>query len=94
MKIETDDDRMILIAAFRYALGQCNYMPSVVAGAITQCWPDLTKYNQRLIKREIAEAIERGHAGTSRNVATWRRVLAIGDKNAENGVESKNGGGA
>ena len=90
MKIESDDDRMILIAAFRYALGQCNYMPSVVAGAITQCWPDLTKYNQRLIKREIAEAIERGHAGTSRNVATWRRVLAIGEKDAENGVESKN----
>lgn len=93
MKIETDDDRLILIAAFRYALGQCNYMPSVVAGAITQCWPDLTRYNQRLIRREIAEAIERGHAGMSCDVATWRRVLAFGDKDAENGVESKNGRG-
>ena len=68
-------------------------MPSVVAGAITQCWPDLTRYNQRLIKREIADAIERGHAGMDCDVATWRRVLAIGDKNAENGVESKNGCG-
>ena len=94
MKIETDDDRLILIAAFRYALGRCSYMPSVVAEALAQCWPDLTEHDQRLIKREIAEAIERGHAGMDCDVATWRRVLALGEKNAENGVESKNGGGA
>ena len=93
MKIETDDDRLILIAAFRYALGRMSYMPSVVAGVLTQCWPDLTEHDQRLIRREIAEAIERGHAGMSCDVATWRRVLALGDKDAENGVESKNGGG-
>ena len=90
MKIETDDDRLVLIAACRYALGRMSYMPSVVAGALTQCWVDLTEHDQRLIKREIAEAIERGHAGMSCDVATWRRVLALGDKNAENGVESKN----
>ena len=93
MKIETDDDRLILIAAFRYALGRCSYMPSVVAGAITQCWPSLTEHDQRLIRREIAEAIERGHAGMSCDVATWRRILALGDKSEENDVESKNGRG-
>ena len=60
MKIETDDDRLILIAAFRYALGRCSYMPSVVAGVRAQCWADLTEHDQRLIKRETAEAIERG----------------------------------
>ena len=76
------------------ALGRCSYMPSVVAEALAQCWPDLTEHDQRLIKREIAEAIERGHAGMDCDVATWRRVLALGEKNAENGVESKNGGGA
>ena len=90
MKIETDDDRLILIAAFRYALGRMSYMPSVVAGVLTQCWSSLTGHDQRLIKREIADAIERGHAGMSCDVATWRRVLALGDKDAENGVESKN----
>ena len=93
MKIETDDDRLILIAALRYALGRHSYIPSVVAGVLEQCWADLTEHDQRLIKREIAEAIERGHAGMDCDVATWRRVLALGDKNAENGVESKNGGG-
>ena len=93
MKIETDDDRLILIAAFRYALGRMSYMPSVVAGVITQCWSSLTEHDQRLIAREITDAIERGHAGMDCDVATWRRVLALGDKNAENGVESKSWGG-
>ena len=93
MKIESDDDRLILIAAFRYALGRMSYMPSAVAGVLEQCWSSLTEHDQRLIKREITEAIERGHAGMDCDVATWRGILAIGDKNAENGVESKNGGG-
>ena len=93
MKIESDDDRLILIAAFRYALGRCSYMPSVVAGVLEQCWDYLTGRDQRLIKREIADAVERGHAGMDCDVAIWRRVLALGDKNAENGVESKNGRG-
>ena len=93
MNIETDDDRLILIAAFRYALGRHSYIPSVVAGVLEQCWDDLTGRDQRLIKREIADAIERGHAGMSCDVATWRRVLALGDKNAEDAVESKNGRG-
>ena len=77
MKIETDDDRLILIAAFRYALGRMSYMPSVVAGAIEQCWAELTEHDQRLIKREIDEAIERGHAGMDCDIATWRRVLEL-----------------
>ena len=87
MKIETDDDRLILIAAFRYALGRCSYMPSVVAGVITQCWADLTEHDQRLITREITEAIERKHAGMDCDVATWRRVLALGDKKHEDSAE-------
>ncbi|MFA7031919.1 MAG: hypothetical protein WC153_06695 [Candidatus Methanomethylophilaceae archaeon] len=93
MKIETDDDRLVLISAFRYALGRCSYMPSVVAGVLAQCWDDLTEHDQRMIKREIAEAIEQGHAGMDCDVATWRRVLALGDKKHEDGVESKNAAG-
>ena len=94
MKIETDDDRLVLIAAFRYALGRMTYMPSVVAGVLAQCWADLTEHDQRLIKREIAEAIERGHAGMACDVATWRRVLERSGKEPENGVESKSSAGA
>ena len=77
MKIGNDDDRLILIAAFRYALGRMTYMPSVVAGFIEQCWRELTEHDQRLIQSEISEAIERGHAGMDFDVATWRRVLKL-----------------
>lgn len=91
MKIETDDDRLILIAAFRYALGRHSYIPSVVAGVLEQCWADLTEHDQRLIKREIAEAIERGHAGMDCDVATWRRVLELPvGPGGQNKAEQKN----
>ena len=93
MKIETDDDRLVLIAAFRYALGRCSYMPSVVAGVLAQCWAGLTEHDRQLIARELTEAIERGHAGMDCDVATWRRVLALGDKKHEGAVESKSAAG-
>ena len=79
MKITTDDDRLILIAATRYALGRCTYMPRVVADTLAHCWADLTESDRKLIKRELAEAIERGHAGHECDVATWRGVLALDD---------------
>lgn len=79
MKIETDDDRVVLIAAFRYALGRTSYMPSVVAGAIRGCWNDLSAHDRKLIRSEIAEAIDRGHAGMNCDVNTWRGVLEMED---------------
>ena len=91
MKIENDDDRLILIAAFRYALGRMTYMPSVVAGVLAQCWADLTEHERRLIRREIAKAIERGRAGMDCDVATWRRVLELPiGPGGQNKAEQKN----
>lgn len=87
MKIENDDDRLILIAAFRYALGRMTYMPSVVAGAIESCWPELTEHDRRLIKNEINEAIERGHIGMQCDAATWCRVLDLGGGDDKGTVE-------
>ena len=87
MKIENDDDRLILIAAFRYALGRCSYMPSVVAGVLAQCWADLTEHERRLIRREIAKAIKRGHAGMDCDVATWGRILELGGNDDKRTVE-------
>ena len=77
MKIETDDDRLVLIAAFRYALGRMTYMPFVVAGVIRGCWGDLSAHDRKLIKREIAEAIDRGNTGMECDVNTWRGVLEM-----------------
>ncbi len=77
MIIDHDDDRLILIAAFRYACGRCSYMPSVVAGVLKQHWIDLTEHDRKLIQREIREAIDRGHAGHDCDVRTWEELLEL-----------------
>ena len=87
MKIENDDDRLILIAAFRYALGRMTYMPSVVAGAIESCWPELTEHDRRLFKNEINEAIEWGHVGMQCDAATWGRILELGGSDGKGTAE-------
>ena len=77
MKIETDDDRLVLLSAFRYALGRKTYIPSVIADQIKSCWIDLTESDRNLIKREISEAIERGHAGHKCDVDRWNEILLL-----------------
>lgn len=77
MKIETDDDRLTLIAAFRYALGRMTYMPSVIASQIESCWNDLTQADRGLFRREIKEAIDRGHAGHPCDVRRWKKILEL-----------------
>ena len=77
MRIEDDDDRLVLICAFRYALGRMTYMPGVIAGAILQVWDDLTKADQQLFHREITEAFDRGMAGMGCDMDTWTSVLAL-----------------
>lgn len=79
MKIETDDDRLILIAAFSYALGRMSCIPSVVAEVIRGCWSDLTNSDKMLIKREIKEAVDRGSAGMSCDVNAWNKILELGN---------------
>lgn len=77
MKIETDDDRLVLIAAFRYALGRMTYMPSVISGQVKACWSELTASDRNLIKREISEAIERGCAGHKCDIDRWGEILLL-----------------
>lgn len=77
MKIETDDDRLVLIAAFRYSPGRMTYMPSVITGQIKACWSDLTESDRKLIKREISEAIDSGYAGHKCDIDLWSEILLL-----------------
>ena len=81
MLMQSDDDRLILIAAFRYALGRRTYMPGVVAAEIWHQWLNLTSSDQRLIQGEIKEAKERGYCGDACDVATWDKILRLPVKN-------------
>ena len=77
MIMNSDDDRLILISAFRYALGRATYMPGVVAAEIKRQWPNLSESDRGLFRREIKEAIDRGMAGMECDVATWEGLLKL-----------------
>lgn len=79
MIMNSDDDRLILISAFRYALGRATYMPRVVADEIRRQWPNLSESDRNLFKREIKEAIKAGLAGMDCDVFTWE--ILLNDKN-------------
>ena len=79
MILEDDDDRLVLIAAFRYALGRMSYMPSVISNVIIEQWQHLDLNDRALIKREINEAIQMNNAGMWCDVRRWEKILNLPD---------------
>ena len=73
MKIENDNDRLILICAFRYALGRMTYIPDVVSEEIINNWNSLSKHDKKLIQKEIKEAIDN-------NLLEWIWMLNNGKR--------------
>lgn len=71
MKIEDADDRIILIAAFGYALTSGTYVPSVTAKLIAH-WDDLLPSNQIAVQCAIRAAIARGETDDD-----WKAVLDL-----------------
>ena len=77
--IRPNDQRDILICAFRYALGRCTYITHTVAEAIKHAWPQLSAHDRELYQREIRQAIEMDRAGHSCDVASWESILKLDD---------------
>lgn len=75
MKIKTDNDRLILLGAFRYALGRKTYMVSVLVEELERNWDSLEDYDKTLICKEIKEAIKEKRAGDSCDIESWNRIL-------------------
>mgnify|MGYP001774438615 CR=1 FL=1 len=86
MTLDHPDDELVLIAAFRYALGRATYMPSVVAGTLLRLWPQLSQNTRSLIHKEIAEALAHDRAGHPCDIATWSTLLPFNleEDHAEN----------
>lgn len=76
MKIERDADRLIIISAFRYAIGKF-FLASVISSAVVDSWDDLTPGDQELIHREIKQAVSDGKIGDSVEYAFWETVLEL-----------------
>ncbi len=66
-----------LFFAFRYALGRTTAAPSIVTDQLKHHWSRLAQRTRYQIQREISHAIDRGEAGQTCDVATWRQIIAL-----------------
>ena len=67
-------DRLIMICAFRYALGRMTYVPGHTVDWLLANLPRLSKGDRDLLAREIDEAARLQRLGMSCDVATWSRL--------------------
>ncbi len=67
----------ILVFAFRYALGRRSTAPGIVADVLINRWNDLKPHTQIQVQREIGSAMAMGEAGSSCDLDTWQKVLAL-----------------
>lgn len=72
-----DFNQEIAFYAFRYALGRRTYVVRTVANYIINHKDDFDENHQKLIIKEIKEAIEKGHAGMEMDIRDWIRVLEV-----------------
>ena len=62
--------------AFRYALGRQTYVVSSMADHLIEYWTTFHVNHQRMIHKEILDAILNGRAGDENiDVPEWKRVL-------------------
>ena len=81
-----DDMDILLLCAFRYALGRRTYIVSWIADIIIDNWSSLKPRSKKIILKEIKEAIENGefYIGMKCDEQDWRRVLLHGEKENTN----------
>ena len=71
------DDMLVLMCAFRYALGRRTYIVSFVVNEIISNWNELPIYMRQLVHNEINEAIKYDTIGDECDLQSWRTVLAL-----------------
>jgi len=71
------NDEIVLLCAFRYALGRMTYVTGAVSDFIIEKWDELEFGKQQLIKAEIREAIKRNRIGMEMDKTVWKRILIL-----------------
>lgn len=67
----------LLFYSFRYCLGRMTYAVSDCVNLLIKYWWLLSRPTQKLIQREIREAIKRNGAGMDCDIDQWNRVLKL-----------------
>lgn len=68
-------NQLMVIASFRYCLGRSTYIVSDCVEWLKQNWRLIDHHMQRMIKREIREAIKENRYGMQMDKEQWERVL-------------------
>ncbi len=75
----------MVTAAFRYCLGRTTYIVPACVDWLLNLWKHLSPTTQKLIRKEIREAIARKAAGWDMDEEQWTRLLNITEENKNNG---------
>ena len=68
-------NELILVFAFRYALGRMSAAPSIVIRELKVNWSEIKTYTKEQIQEDIRDAIKRNMAGMACDVKSWNEVL-------------------
>jgi len=71
MKLENDNDQLMVLAAVRYCLGRQSYIPGVCLRWLAPIWKQIEPNTQALIVRDIVEELMCGNAGDSDATPIW-----------------------
>ena len=70
------DERLVLICAFRYALGRRTYVSHSLVEEILANWDELPDHDKQLFKREIEEERRvNGKCGMEMDDQQWQRII-------------------
>ena len=78
IEINTFELSEIIFYSFRYALGRKTYVVSDVVEKISKYWNDIDEKHQRLIIKEIEDAIAMNNYGMEMDLKEWQKVLVKG----------------
>lgn len=87
-KLDLGPDDMAAVCAFRYALGRRTYATGEVSAWLVRIWPQLCESAQRLIRRDLGEAVAMDDAARAKGAdykplgdncdrAEWMRLWAV-----------------
>lgn len=80
LELSDVDKEIMLICAFRYALGRRTYIVRSVAQIIKNNWKNLPTERKQFFKDEIREAIERKDIGDPFiDKPVWNEILRLKD---------------
>ena len=76
-EIKLQNPRIILISAFRYALGRATYLPSIIIDELIINWDCLSEFDKKQIQDDIRHAIAHNMCGWDCDIDGWKRILDL-----------------